>query len=167
MQGLATGYSFNSKLCIGSSSNMCTGALFPSFRIFPILELGLFTTSSETMKECVPMKIQSLGETNTPRSKQQTERGRANETCLTFSLEGALKHYHSFLWLHRNENHDPVSFWNWNDEKLKVAGDSDLNNNITPSVEILIQLVLVQRLRDFNSRIPKNPNLGFKIKIQE
>ena len=41
------------------------------------------------------MRIQSLGD-KTPTNKQQTERGRANETCLTFSLEGALKRYHSF-----------------------------------------------------------------------
>ena len=95
MQRLATGYSFKSKLCIGSSSNMCTGAPASSFQNISNLRTLLFTTSSETMKECVPMKIQSLGD-KTPTPKQQTERGRANETCLTFSLEGALKHYHSF-----------------------------------------------------------------------
>ena len=47
------------------------------------------------MKQCVPMKIQSLGDKYPPRANSKQRDG-ANENCHTFSLEGALKHYHSF-----------------------------------------------------------------------
>ena len=45
-----------------------------------------------------------------------------------------------------------------------MAGDSDLSNNITPTVEILIQLVLYKDYGTSTLEYPKNPNLGFKIK---